>query len=67
MVDAASDPRARFVGIETYLSAGGRLERDLFQSEHEAYLTEAAELDRLTAEKTRKSCRRGKRGGIEVG
>ena len=31
MVDAASDPRVRFVGIETYLNAGGLLERDLFQ------------------------------------
>ena len=51
MVDAASDPRARFVGIETYLNAGGLVERDLFQPEHEGYLTDAAKLDRLTAEK----------------
>jgi len=51
MVDAASDPRARFVGIETYLNAGGLLERDLFQPQHEGYLTDAAKLDRLTAEK----------------
>jgi ParB family transcriptional regulator, chromosome partitioning protein len=51
MVDAASDPRVRFVGIETYLNAGGLLERDLFQPEHEGYLTDVAKLDRLTAEK----------------
>jgi ParB family transcriptional regulator, chromosome partitioning protein len=51
MVDASSDPRARFVGIETYLNAGGLLERDLFQPQHEGYLTDAAKLDRLTAEK----------------
>jgi ParB family chromosome partitioning protein len=51
MVDAASDRRVRFVGIETYLNAGGLLERDLFQPEHEGYLTDAAKLDRLTAEK----------------
>jgi ParB family chromosome partitioning protein len=48
MVDAASDPRARFVGIETYLNAGGLLERDLFQPQHEGYLIDAAKLDRLT-------------------
>ena len=40
MVDSASDPRARFVGIETHLNAGGLLERDLFQPQHEGYLTE---------------------------
>jgi ParB family transcriptional regulator, chromosome partitioning protein len=51
MVDAASDPRARFVGIETYLNAGGLLERDLFQPQHEGYLTDATKLERLTAEK----------------
>ena len=51
MVDAASDPRVRFVRIETYLNAGGLVERDLFQPEHEGYLTDAAKLDRLTGEK----------------
>jgi ParB family transcriptional regulator, chromosome partitioning protein len=51
MVDASSDPRAQFVGIATYLNAGGLLERDLFQPQHEGYLTDAAKLDRLTAEK----------------
>ena len=51
IVDVASDPRVRFVGIETYLNAGGLLEQDLFQAEHEGYLTDAAKLERLTAEK----------------
>jgi ParB family chromosome partitioning protein len=51
MVDATSDPRARFVGIDAYLNAGGLIERDLFQPEHEGYLTDAAKLERLTAEK----------------
>jgi ParB family transcriptional regulator, chromosome partitioning protein len=51
MVDAANDPRARFVGVEAYLNAGGLLERDLFQPEHEGYLTDAAKLERLTVEK----------------
>ena len=50
-VDAASDPRVRFVGIEAYLNEGGLLERDLFQPEHEGYLTDSAKLDRLVAEK----------------
>jgi ParB family chromosome partitioning protein len=51
MVDAASDPRARFVGVEAYITAGGLIERDLFQPEHEGYLTDPAKLDRLVAEK----------------
>jgi ParB family chromosome partitioning protein len=51
MVDVARDPRARFVGIEAYINAGGLIERDLFQPEHEGYLTDPAKLDRLAAEK----------------
>ena len=51
MVDAASDPRARFVGLEAYINAGGQIDRDLFQPEHEGYLTDPAKLDRLVAEK----------------
>ena len=51
MVDAASDPRARFVGIEAYIKAGGQIDRDLFQPEHEGYLTDPAKLDRLIAGK----------------
>ena len=50
-VDAATDPRARFVGIDTYINAGGLIDRDLFQPEHEGYLSDVAKLDRLVAEK----------------
>lgn len=50
-VDAATDPRVRFIGIETYANAGGHVDRDLFQPEHEGYLTDAALLDKLTAGK----------------
>jgi ParB family transcriptional regulator, chromosome partitioning protein len=50
-IDAASDRRARFVGVKAYTEAGGQIDRDLFQPEHEGYLTDAALLDRLTAEK----------------
>src|SRR5271166_264532 len=50
-IDAANDRRVRFVGVEAYKDARGQIERDLFQPEHEGYLTDAALLDRLTAEK----------------
>ena len=50
-VDAATDRRARFVGVEAYSEAGGQIERDLFQPEHEGYFTDTALLDRLVAEK----------------
>ena len=48
---SASDRRARFVGVEAYLAAGGTLERDLFDAEHEGYLTDPALLDQLVAER----------------
>jgi ParB family transcriptional regulator, chromosome partitioning protein len=52
MVDAASDPRARFVGLEAYINAGGQIDRDLFQPEHEGYLTDPAKLDRAGSRET---------------
>src|SRR5258708_12961661 len=48
---SASDRRARFVGVEAYFAAGGTLERDLFDAEHEGYLTDPALLDQLVAER----------------
>ena len=50
-VDASNDPLALFVGIEAYTAAGGQLERDLFQEDHEGYLTDRELLDRLAREK----------------
>ncbi|MBV8224200.1 MAG: ParB N-terminal domain-containing protein, partial [Verrucomicrobia bacterium] len=50
-VDASSDLRALFVGVEVYTAAGGQLERDLFQEDHEGYLTDPELLDRLAREK----------------
>ena len=44
-IDASSDPRAQFVGVEAYISAGGQINRDLFQPEHEGYFTDPAKLD----------------------
>ena len=62
MVDAG-DARVRFVGIDVYINAGGLIERDLFEEEHEGYLTDTAKLDRLT-----RSCSHtDTRGGVEMG
>ena len=47
----ADDRRVKFVGLEAYREAGGGLNRDLFQPEHEGYLTDPALLDRLVAER----------------
>lgn len=47
----ANDRRAQFVGIESYVAGGGHVLRDLFEPEHEGYLTDPALLDRLVAEK----------------
>ena len=47
----ADDPRAMFVGLDAYAGAGGTVLRDLFDAEHEGYLTDTALLDRLVREK----------------
>jgi ParB family chromosome partitioning protein len=47
----ASDRRVRFVGLKAYKKAGGHILRDLFQPEHEGYLTDPEILDRLVIEK----------------
>jgi ParB family transcriptional regulator, chromosome partitioning protein len=46
----ADDKRVRFVGIEAYVVAGGIVNRDLFQPEHEGYLISTTLLDRLVSE-----------------
>lgn len=46
-----SDRLARFVGIDAYVAAGGTVMRDLFQEEHEGYLTDRNLLERLVREK----------------
>jgi ParB family chromosome partitioning protein len=48
---SASDRRARFMGVEAYVAAGGTFERDLFDAKHEGYLSDPALLDRLVAER----------------
>lgn len=47
----ADDDKALFVGIEAYVAAGGGVMRDLFDEEHEGYLTDPALLERLAVEK----------------
>jgi ParB family chromosome partitioning protein len=47
----AGDEKAQFVGIEAYVAAGGAVLRDLFNEEHEGYLTNPALLDRLATER----------------
>jgi ParB family chromosome partitioning protein len=47
----AGDRRVQFVGIKAYKQAGGHILRDLFQPEHDGYLTDVAVLDRLVIEK----------------
>ncbi|WP_029329764.1 ParB/RepB/Spo0J family partition protein [Komagataeibacter oboediens] len=47
----ASDARARFVGLDTYLAAGGLIMRDLFEADDGGWLQDPAALDRLVMEK----------------
>jgi len=47
----ANDRRARFVGVDAYVAAGGYVLRDLFEPEHEGYLTDPALLEGLAVER----------------
>ncbi|GFE93950.1 MULTISPECIES: ParB/RepB/Spo0J family partition protein [Acetobacteraceae] len=47
----ASDARARFVGLDTYLASGGHIMRDLFEADDGGWLQNPAILDRLVMEK----------------
>ena len=47
----ADDRRVRLVGLDIYKEKGGCIVRDLFQPEHEGYLTDPALLDRLVVER----------------
>ena len=49
----ARDPRALFVGIDTYVAGGGCVVRDLFEEDRGGWLQDAALLDRLVLEKLR--------------
>jgi ParB family chromosome partitioning protein len=47
----ADDGRARFIGLEAYQAAGGTIIRDLFDEQHQGFLTDVALLDRLAGAK----------------
>ncbi|PYD49881.1 chromosome partitioning protein ParB [Komagataeibacter saccharivorans] len=47
----ASDARARFVGLDVYIAAGGPIMRDLFEADDGGWLQDPAILDRLVMEK----------------
>ncbi|ARW16871.1 ParB/RepB/Spo0J family partition protein [Komagataeibacter europaeus] len=47
----ASDRRVRFVGLDTYLAAGGPIMCDLFEADDGGWLQDPAILDRLVMEK----------------
>src|SRR5579875_960932 len=47
----ASDKRARFVGIDGYVAAGGAVLRDLFEEDDGGWLADPALLHRLVSEK----------------
>lgn len=44
---SADDRRARLIGVQAYIAAGGSIIRDLFQEQDEGYFTDPALLDRL--------------------
>lgn len=48
---SSSDRRVRFIGLETYLAAGGDVTRDLFSSEEEGWLQDPALVDQLVTAK----------------
>lgn len=48
---SAADPRARFVGEDAYVEAGGRIERDLFADEASTRWLDIAIVERLATEK----------------
>lgn len=47
----ADNRLALFVGVDAYVAAGGLINRDLFQTAHEGYLTDPALLNRLVTAK----------------
>lgn len=48
---AADDPRAVFIGLDAYQAAGGVITRDLFDDEHQGFLTDPELLNQLVEAK----------------
>jgi ParB family chromosome partitioning protein len=55
---SATDRRARFVGEEAYVAAGGRIERDLFADDAATSWLDVAILERLASEKLEQAAAR---------
>ncbi|MEZ5838113.1 MAG: ParB/RepB/Spo0J family partition protein [Geminicoccaceae bacterium] len=51
----ASDKRARLVGLDAYIEAGGTILRDLFEADDGGWLQDAALLDRLVTGRLRQA------------
>lgn len=51
----ADDRRARFIGAKANQKAGGTIVRDLFDAENEGYFSDSQLLDRMVAEKLKKT------------
>jgi len=47
----ASDRKVIFTGLDAYLAAGGKVQRDLFSEDRGGWITDAALLERLVAER----------------
>ena len=47
----ATDRKAQFVGLDAYMTAAGRVQRDLFSEDRGGWITDAALLERLVAER----------------
>ncbi len=54
----ANDPRARCIGRDAYVAAGGTVRRDLFNDDATEYYEDVALLERLVAEKLEKAAGR---------
>ncbi|KUO51992.1 MAG: DNA-binding protein [Sphingomonadales bacterium BRH_c3] len=48
---AASDRRVRFIGLDSYIEAGGHVMRDLFSSDEDGWLQDPALVELLVSEK----------------
>jgi ParB family chromosome partitioning protein len=59
----AQDKRVVFIGLESYLQRGGGIERDLFDAQHDGFLTDGCLLEILVTEKLQAEADRLKADG----
>ena len=63
----SNDKRVLFVGLDTYLQRGGGIERDLFDSDHDGFLTDGCLLEILVTEKLQAEANKLKADALELG